>query len=196
MDEEALGLIAKKCMGEGGDVRKALRLVGGVVEARRACLGIHDNSKSSYPLITFKDAFAYIKAEKPNWADQISGFPEMVKSCLVALCALGKVQVTETKLGKLKNFVGRCINDIAEWDQLDLCDFINCLEMLQDSGLLHLNATKVSVMPPRDQVHVVLKLGYQLEEVQRAVDEACKGDHYQRIANWAEENKQDLMVKD
>lgn len=192
MDDRSLEFIAKKCMNEGGDVRRALGLALEVVKARIDRLGDDTTSVSSGTVIGFKDVFAISQVENRELVSQISGLPEISKACLVALSALGQVQVTETTIGKLRSFVGRCTKD--EEDVLDPDAFVRVLETLKDSGLLQFNAANIVAMSPRDQQNVVLNLGYQLEDVQTAVDRVCKSEHYQKIASLARNNKEIFTV--
>ena len=187
IDEKAMRFIARKCVSDSGDARKALDMARTVAEAcwERADSG----TVSSGPLVLMKDVAALNSAQARSLVDQIKGLPQVCKFCLCILTTLGKMKATETTLGKLQSFVMRCT---AEDDMLTADDFASVLETLHDSGLLRLGKAKVSSLPLHEKMHVGIRLGYQLQDVQSAFDKVCKEPLYGRIALTVEANR-DLL---
>lgn len=192
MEDKAVQFVATKCMSDGGDARKALDMAATAVKARLDRLG-DDTTSTPGPLISFSDLFVINKARNRGLLERIKGLPDMSKSCLVALCALGQVQVTETTIGKLKRFVAQCTVD--EDEIIEAETFTLTLETLKDSGLLQLGAASLNGMSARETMNVVLRLGYQLDDVQSALNKVCKGDFYHNIARLAQQYKGELAAK-
>lgn len=188
VEERAMQFIARKCMQEGGDARKTLDMARAVVER---CLDRVDRDavSSSGPLVLMKDVVAQNHAQARVVTERIEGLPQVHKFCLLVLSTLGKFQVTETTLAKLKSFVLR----VAEEDDLiQNDDFIGVLETLHDNGLLRLDQAQLSGLSMHQQMHVGIRLGYQLEDVQLALDKVCKGDVYERVVMAVEANRNEL----
>ena len=187
MDEKAMQFIARKCVGEGGDARKTTDMARTVVEA---CLERVDRrTVTPGPLVTMKHVAVLNRNQARAIADQIQGLPQVCKFCLYVLSTLGKMKVTDTTLGKLQRFVMQCM---SEDDLLTVEDFAGCLETLHDSGLLRMDKANVSGLSLFEKIHVGIRLGYQLEDVQFALEKVCKGDIYERLAKRVEMNRDEL----
>ena len=89
-------------------------------------------------------------------------------------------------LGASPHFVTKNEDDI-----LPMPEFLGCLETLQDSGLLDLEARKLSGRPLREVNSTTIRLGYQLEDVQLALDKVCPGEYYKTVAEAAKKTRHD-----
>lgn len=192
LHERALEMIALKCVGERGDARTALGVTADICKARLDALE-DESILSQGPLVTIKDVIAFFQSQGRTMTDRIQGLPQACKFCLVVLSTLGKVRVTETNVAKLRSFVTKCT--IYEDDLMTAEDFVGCLETLNDSGLLRIETTNLSSLPMVHQMNVRVQLGYQLEDVQIALDKVCKGGIYDEIRRWVPENLADLVVE-
>ena len=188
-------MIAKKCFRDKGDARTALDLAASVVKARLESIDEDSNTRTDGPLITMKHAAAVNQKQSRGLAEQIEGLPQACKMCLVVLISLGKKQVTESSVGKLRRFVTQCLSAFAddEGEILSADDFERCLETLKDSGLLRLGTPNLNKLTDFQKAHVIICLGLQLEDVQIAVDKVCKGELYQKVARAALDNTQELV---
>ena len=185
-------MIARKCMGDKGDARTALDMAANVVKARLERLDEDSTALTDGPLIKLKDVAVLNRAQNRGILEQIEGLPQACKMCLVALIALGKSQVTESTIGKLRNFVSQCVDE--EDDHIAADDFERCLETLKDSGLLRMETANLNNLSIHQKTTVVIRLGLQLEDVQIAVDKVCQGEFYERVARLAELNSRDLSA--
>lgn len=180
-------MLALKTMNERGDARTALNMAAKLVQARLEFMDEESTALTEGPLIKLNDVVTVTKTQMRDLMDQIAGLPSICKTCMVVLITLGKRQVTETTIGKLRKFVSMCTDN--EDDLLSPDDFEHCLETLKDSGLLRLETpASLNELSNHQKPQIVVRLGLQLEDVQIAVDKVCKCKYYGEIAKAAQAN--------
>jgi Cdc6-like AAA superfamily ATPase len=191
-EDNALKMIARKCMAERGDARFALDMASTIAKNCLDKIAEDDESLSKGFLIKMKDFVATNRAQSIDLTDRIRGLPQACKLCLIALNVLGQNQVSTTSVKALRSFVVQCT--ISEDDMLTVNDFKNCLETLRDSGLLLLRMKKSSsAYLAQNLIEATVELGYQLEDVRAALAKVCTGEYYEEVAKLAERNKKYLM---
>ena len=185
-------MIARKTMCEKGDARAALGMAAAAAQTCLDKIDEDDDNLSSDVLVKLKDVAAMNRAESKNLVAIIEGLPQTCKFCLVALNALGQLQVSRASVKGLRRFVIQCTQN--EDDILSVEDFQDCLESLRDAGVLRMETTKQSANASRTLMDTTVELGYQLEDVGAALGKVCIGPVYEKVAALARTNRVDLSA--
>jgi Cdc6-like AAA superfamily ATPase len=191
----ALDYIAKKVAACSGDARKALEMASNAVQncLRTTC----ESDCADGPLVKVPHVVQSNKDETANLKDRIEGLPLAGKVMICVLTSYARAGVVECTVGDLKDCVCDCLRQSGSEDEmLTMDDFVVVLETIVDSGLL-LAATQNQSggefrLSGRElsEVHKQqIRLGLQLEEVEKALAIELKQSFYQTLRASAKEQR-------
>jgi Cdc6-like AAA superfamily ATPase len=191
----ALKYIAKKVAACSGDARKALEMASNAVQNRLRATNESDCTNG--PIVLVPHVAQSNKDETANLKDRIEGLPLAGKVMLCVLTSYAQAGVVECTVGDLKDCVCDCLRQSGSEDEmLTIDDFLVLLETLVDSGLLLAAKQNQSGGEFRlsgrelSEVHKQqIKLGLQLEEVEKALAIELKQSFYQTLRVSAKEQR-------
>jgi Cdc6-like AAA superfamily ATPase len=195
--------ISKKVASSTGDARKALEMAAYAVQHRI------DQSTSSTAsdltnghLVKMPNVIQGNKEEVLNLKERISGQPVVGKVILCVLTSYAQASgAVDTTIGELKQCVSECMRQTGIEDEMvQMEDFLVLLETLVDSGLLRASSTEsynkrngmnLSRRTLSDVHRQPIRLGIQLEDIEKVLDSELKQSFYQNLRDRAKVRRQD-----
>lgn len=187
--------IAKKVASSTGDARKALEMAANTVQHRLERTNIKDSNVGT--IVTMADAVHANKEEMFNLKERIDGQPVAGKVILSVLTAYAQAGVVDSTIGELKQCVSDCLRgNGAEDEMLQMEDFLVLLETLVDNGLLRASAEsqrgdgfRLVGRRLSEVHHQPIRLGIQLEESEKVLEDNLKESYYQTLRENAKKKR-------
>lgn len=180
IQEAGLEFACRKVGATSGDVRQLMELLSDAINNCKRSLEMEKSSRPTFPLVKIGHIMQAVKSTVGSkYGDRIAALPEGAKIVLCVAVTLGKAlgpnsRVTMPELRKY------CIIGFRSglFEHMSVDDFLTCLDMLLDNGLLLLDGEH-----HLDRYSQSYGIGVQLEDVEVALGELIsKKEIYGNIA--------------